>query len=103
MLKNDYDTLSQAINALTKHGYKEGFRADDHRIIATISKKKYLPGELKIIHTYRFDGMTNPQDDTIVFAIEANDGTKGTLVMSYSSKHDQNVELIKKIPMATNN
>ena len=100
MLNNNYDTLSQAINALTLDGYEEGFKADDTRIIGINSKKKYLPSELKITRTYRFEGMTNPEDDTIVFAIEANDGVKGTLVMSYSSKHNQNVELIKKIPNA---
>ena len=102
MPKKDYDTLSQAINALTKEGYEEGFKAEDTRIVGTGSTKKYLPGELKIVNTYRFEGMTDPEDESIVFAIEANDGTKGTLVMSYSSKHSQNVELIKKIPNSTN-
>lgn len=100
MPKNDYDSLSQAINALTFDGYEEDFKAVDTEIIGTGSKKKYLPSELKIIHTYRFEGMTNPEDNTVVFAIEAYDGIKGTLVMSYSSKHNQNVELIKKIPNA---
>lgn len=100
MHKTDYDTLSQAINALTKDGYKEGFTTQDDKIIGSISSKAYLPEDLLIVETYRFDGMTDPQDDAIVFAIEAKDGNKGTLVMSYSSQHNQNVELIKKIPKA---
>ncbi|MBT8188568.1 MAG: phosphoribosylpyrophosphate synthetase [Croceitalea sp.] len=100
MQQEDFDTLSQATNALTKKGYEDGFRAENDRIVGSITSKKYLPEELKIVETYRFEGMTNPQDDTIVFAIEANDGNKGTLVMSYSAKHDQNVELIKRIPIA---
>lgn len=100
MHKEDFDTLSQAINSLTKEGYKDGFRAEGDSIVGTITSNRYLPEELKIVRTYRFEGMTNPQDDTIVFAIETNDGNKGTLVMSYSSKHNQNVELIRKIPQA---
>jgi hypothetical protein len=100
MLKNDYETLSQATNALTENGYSESFKAEEAQIIAISSDKKYTPENLKITNTYRFEGMTNPQDDTVVFAILANDGTKGTLIMSYSSKHNQNVELIKKIPKA---
>ena len=87
MYNYDFDTLSQAINMLTKDGYKEDFVAGDTKIIAIISKKEYLPDELKIVDSFRFDGMTNPQDDSVVFAIEANDGTKGTLVMSYSASH----------------
>lgn len=98
MCNKDFDTLSHAINALTKDGYEENFRAGETRIIGSISKAEYLPEELKVVELYRFEGMTNPQDETVVFAIEAKDGKKGTLVMSYSSKHDQNVELIKKIP-----
>ncbi len=98
MLKNDYETLSQATNALTQNGYEESFKASDDKIHGLNSNKDYSPDELKIVHTYRFDGMTNPQDDATVFAIEANDGVKGTLIMSYSSKHNQNVDLIKKIP-----
>lgn len=100
MIENNYSSLSLAINALTKAGYTVGFKAEDNKFTATNSDKKYLPDELRIVHTYRFEGMTNPQDDSIVFGIEANDGVKGTLVMSYSSKHNQNVELIKQIPEA---
>jgi len=100
MLENDYETLSQATNALTEHGYTEDFKAENDNINGLSSHKDYQPEDLKIVRTYRFEGMTNPQDDTAVFAIEAKDGTKGTLVMSYSAKHSQNVELIKKIPKA---
>lgn len=98
VLKDNFETLSQVTNALTQDGYTEGFKAGDTAIIASVSSKEYAPEDLKIIATYRFEGMTDPQDDSVVFAIEANDGTKGTLVMSYSSQHSQNVELIKQIP-----
>ena len=97
-MQADFETLSQAMNALNEAGFKEGFKAEPDGIVGTFSGKSYQPEELKIVQSHRFDGMTNPQDDSIVFAIEAQDGTKGTLVMSYSSKHNQNVELIKRIP-----
>ncbi len=97
MKTTNFDTLSQAINSLTKEGFTEDFKAEEKTILALYSKKEYLPLELKIIKTYRFDGMDNPEDDTQLFAIIATDGTKGTLVMSYSAQHNQNVELIKQI------
>ena len=49
------------------------------------------------MNTFRFEGMTNPEDQMALFAIVAHDGLKGTLVMSYSAEHFQNVELIKEI------
>lgn len=102
MYTEDFDSLAQATNALTKNGYKDGFTAKDNKIVGSLTSKSYPPEDLEIVATYRFEGMTDPQDDAIVFAIEAKDGNKGTLIMSYSSKHSQNVELIKQIPEAKN-
>ncbi|WP_375323683.1 phosphoribosylpyrophosphate synthetase [Flagellimonas sp. GZD32] len=100
MDKHSFSTLSEAVNTLTSEGYKEDFEARDNSIIALYSKKEFQPGELNIVANYRFDGNTNPSDDATVFAIEASDGTKGTLVMSYSAEHAQNVDLIRQIPNA---
>lgn len=100
MHKQNFDTLSEAVNFLTQNGFDDGFKADKELIVGSKSSKNYAPDELKIVETYRFEGMSNPQDSTVVFAIEASDGNKGTLVMSYSSEHSQNFELIKKIPKA---
>ena len=98
MENSNFDTLSSAVNSLTKQGFKEDFKAEEKCIKALYSKKEYQPNELKIVQTFRFDGMTNPEDETELFAIISHDGVKGTLVMSYSAVHFQNVELIKQIP-----
>ncbi|WP_127138373.1 phosphoribosylpyrophosphate synthetase [Flagellimonas oceanensis] len=103
MDKHSFDTLSQAVNTLTQEdGYKEDFEADETCIKALYSKKEYQPSDLKITASYRFEGMTNPSDESIVFTIEAKDGTKGTLVMSYGSSTAQNEELIQQIPCEKN-
>lgn len=94
----NFDTLSEAVNTLTEEGYKEDFEAKDNCIMALYSKKEYQPNELIILASYRFEGMTNPSDQATVFAIKAHDGTHGTLVMSNSAEHNQNVDLIQKIP-----
>jgi len=93
----NFDTLSTAINTLTKEGFTEDFKAEENCIRALYSKKEYQPADLKIVNTYRFEGMTSPEDETALFAIVAHDGLKGTLVMSYSAEHFQNVELIQQI------
>lgn len=97
MTYKNFDTLSGAVNALTEDGYSESFSSDGNNILGAFSKRKYQPGELKIIKSFHYDGMTNPSDESEVFALEATDGTKGTLVMSYGPDHYQNVELIRKI------
>lgn len=94
---NNFDTLSQAVNTLTENGFTEDFKAEEKYIKALYSKKEYLPKELKIVEYFRFEGMGSPEDETELFAIIANDGTKGTLVMSCSAVHFQNIALIKEI------
>lgn len=91
-------TLSSKMNQLNDSGFKESFDASGDSIEGKFSKRNYKPQDLSIVQSFRFEGATNPGDQTVLFAIEANDGTKGTLVMSYSADHSQNVELIKQIP-----
>lgn len=93
-----FDTLSEAIDHFTKAGYQEDFEAEADAILANFSRKKYQTSELEIVDFYRFEGNTNPEDQALVLAIEAHDGTKGTLVMSMSYEHGQNTDLIKAIP-----
>jgi|SRR5450432_3260332 len=52
--------------------------------------KFYQPDELKIIRTYRFEGESDPSDSSILYLIEANDGTMGYSVDAYGafSNHD---------------
>ena len=97
MITGKYDTLSGASDALTKAGYTDEFRAEDVYVRAIYADKNYRPSELKIVRCFRFDGMTNPEDDMELFAIEADDGLKGTMVMPYGSSNTQNEELITLI------
>jgi len=92
------DTLSEAINALNKEGFVEDFRATEECVEALTSKKKFDAKDLKIVQSFRFEGPTDPADEMVCFAIKANDGTKGTLVMSFSSEHSQAIETVQKIP-----
>lgn len=91
---HEYDTLSEALNALRKVGYREDFVAGDENLIVLRTRKKYKPEDLKIVRSFRFEGMSNPSDSSELFAIIANDGIKGILVMAYGAKHSQNTELI---------
>lgn len=92
-----FDSLFEAINGLTKNGYSDDFKLQEDHIFGVYSKKKYQPKELKITATYRFDGMTNPSDESEIFAIEAKDGNKGTMVLSYSFQKSENSDLLKHI------
>jgi hypothetical protein len=38
-----------------------------------------------VVNYFRFEGPSNPDDMSILYAIEANDGVKGTLVDAYGT------------------
>lgn len=78
-----YTTLSEAINDLKKRGYTEDFNLHHDCIGCTSKNIQWQPEQFLVDEYHRFEGMSNPDDNSIVFAISSNDGLKGTLVDAY--------------------
>jgi hypothetical protein len=47
---------------------------------------------VRIVDFYRFEGNTNPDDMSIMYAIETMDGQKGTISNSYGPYADATVD-----------
>jgi hypothetical protein len=69
-------------------GFETQFKATEQGLLSLTTQKIFQPDEVKVVHFYRFEGDSNPSDSSIVYAIEANDGEKGTLVDGYGSSSD---------------
>ena len=52
------------------------------------NNKYYQPEDLKIIRTYRFEGESDPSDNSIIYLIEANDGLIGYSLDAYGVYRD---------------
>lgn len=66
--------------------------------------KNYQPEDLLITKTYRFEGMSDPSDNSILYIINANDGLTGYSLDAYGlySNHDDEEgydNFIRQIPM----
>lgn len=64
--------------------------------------KYYKPEDVKIIRTYRFEGESNPEDNSVIYIIEASDGLIGYSIDAYGaySDHDSDYDdFLRKIPM----
>lgn len=97
-MKTNEDTLSVVMNRLSDKGYKEQFRLTNNGLSMTSTGKTLTPSELTIKNRYRFDGMTNPDDESILFALETKEGVKGTLVVSGDVHSEQNQSILNHIP-----
>ena len=104
--KTTYMTdLQKCLNKLEEKGYKDQFRVENKRLQSlTDPKKKYKSEEVKAVNFYRFEGITDPEDMSILFAIETADGNKGTLIDAYGMYSDddtgafmQEVDINKKV------
>jgi len=82
---NQYDTLVQALNSLYQRGYVHNFRIAPNGEMVENSQSHYSPSEVSLHEFHRFEGMTNPSDMSIVYAVETKNGSKGTVVDSYGA------------------
>jgi hypothetical protein len=98
-MNNQFTTLSIACNALKEMGYVANFSAlESIQISIEKGATKYKPEEVIINEYHRFEGESNPADTSIVYAIEAKDGTKGLLIDSYGADSSIPIDqFIKKV------
>ena len=95
-------TLSQVIEKLRLKRQDNEFRLTEEGF--TIGNGKFfLPADLKIIKTYRFEGESDPSDSSVLYLLEGNDGTIGYSADSYGafSNHDDMHydDFLRKIPV----
>ena len=84
-------SLSSCTNRMKEEGYKEDFQVNEDGLSTFDNSKNFKPEDVRIVCFYRFEGESDPGDNTILYVIETNDGTKGTLVDGYGAYSDENV------------
>jgi hypothetical protein len=81
-MKN-YTTLSEAIRALKNKGYDQDFNLHPEWIECAPLNAQFKPHEFHVDEVHRFEGMTNPDDSSVLYAISSGSGVKGLLVDAY--------------------
>ena len=87
VMKN-FDTLSQAMTALKERGYVNDFNLHPEWIECPPLNRRFGPQHFHVDEVHRFEGMTNPDDSSVLFAISSSDGVKGLLVDAYGPYSD---------------
>ena len=82
-------TLAEVLEQLRMKKMDNEFRLENGMFNAG-KGKTYSPEELSIIKTYRFEGDSSPDDSSILYLIEANDGLYGYSLDAYGvySNHE---------------
>ena len=81
---NSYNNLADALEGLKERGFTEDFNLQESCIHCGESNIRLHPDEFVIDEFYRFEGDSNPDDNSIIYAISSVNGEiKGTLVDAY--------------------
>jgi hypothetical protein len=99
--KIEMTTLSAILEKLRLKKIDNEFKITPQGFTAENSKF-YQPQDLKIIRTYRFEGESNPDDNTAIYIIQANDGLIGYSMDAYGAYSDHDAEyddFLRNIPV----
>lgn len=68
-----YASTERALEELRTKGYVRDYNADSDLITES-------PEAFKIVYIYRYEGMSNPDDESTVYGIEHSSGERGVFV-----------------------
>jgi hypothetical protein len=87
-------TLAGTIEQLRERGYTASFEPSPHGLRVAGRDRIYGADDLTIRDSFRFEGVSDPDDLSVLYAIEAADGTRGVLVDAFGPYADPAVAQI---------
>ena len=81
-------TLSEAIDERVHEGFTEHFGVQGHQLRGFESGTMFEANEIVIRGFDRFEGVSDPDDMSIVYAIESLSGLRGTLTDAFGVYSD---------------
>ncbi len=106
--KNDYlenndqiphmKSLASCLNKMVLEGYDDDFKIGHNGLKSLKSEQVYQPEDITVVNFFRFEGQSDPNDNTIMYVIKTKDGLKGTLVDAYGAYADKDLaEFMKEV------
>ena len=93
------DTITESIADLRKQGYLEDFNLRQDCLECRNGQFRIFHDEFKVDTYYRFEGMSDPADSSILYAISSDKyGLKGVLINAYGIYSEPIVdEMVEKL------
>jgi len=92
--------MTEAIKGLEARGFTTNFEFLNNTFCAVDSGRTFTAEELSILEHHRFEGVSDPDDESIVYAIETSDGTRGAIADAYGVYSNPELEeFMEKVKM----
>jgi hypothetical protein len=79
---------SGAIARLEQEGFTQHFTVRNHVLRSADTGHTFGPRDVDVREFARYEGVSDPDDMSIVYAIESHDGARGTLVDAFGTYSD---------------
>ena len=90
--------MDMCMKRLEQKGYNTQYRVEKNKLVSLTTGKKYKADDVVAANFFRFEGNSNPDDMSILYAIETTDGNKGTLVDAFGLYSDDDTgEFMKEV------
>lgn len=84
--KTYYASVSVALEELRKKGYTVDFNLEENCLVCGL--EKFATDDFEVAEVYRYEGDSNPDDESAVYGIISSSGLKGVLVTGYGNATD---------------
>jgi hypothetical protein len=91
--------MAQAVEALRGRGFTADFACHEESGQITAAGRPFTGGQLTIVEHHRFEGMSDPDDSSVLYALVAPGGIKGLLVDAYGAYANSKIAGILKDAM----
>ncbi|GIZ08298.1 hypothetical protein [Flavobacterium sp. UMI-01] len=73
-----YTSVAKALDQLHEKGFTYDFNLHEEDIVKN-------PSKYEIVHIYRYEGDSNPDDEAVVYGIKSSSGKKGVYVAGFAA------------------
>ena len=93
---NDQTTVmapeARCMDKIDEKGFTDEFQIVSADTLLCIGNQQvYSPDQVAVVNFYRFEGPSNPDDMSIIYVLETNDGRRGTLTDAYGIYADEKI------------
>ena len=96
----DMTSESGVIERMEREGFTEHFTVKAGALRSR-DGATFAPREVTIREFGRYEGVSNPSDESVVYAIESHDGVRGTLTDAFGAYSDPDVaDFVSAVPQS---
>ena len=100
MQRYEYTSMTEALKGLHARGFTTNFEFLNNAFCAVDGGRTFNAEELSILEHHRFEGVSDPDDEAIVYAIESGEGIRGTIADAYGVYSNPELEaFMEKVKM----